>query len=110
MRCYGRCYRNEKRPTDGFSRSGDNFHHLTRKNVSEAVFDGSGERMGEMQKTYTGKPVVIFNRMGNEYLCDSIAQAAQALNVNRATLRRRIGDGNWIHTDTGVAVRVRFGR
>ena len=51
--------------------------------------------------------VLVYNRNGNEYLCESIAEASEFIGVSKTTISKRLKDGYAIRTDNGATVRVR---
>lgn len=53
------------------------------------------------------RKVIVSDRRGREVEMRSMAHTAREMGIGLATLRRRVADGNWIHREGYVAVRVR---
>ena len=51
--------------------------------------------------------VTVFDRQGREIRMPSIRRTAREMGVSEWTIRNRLRDGNWIHRDGYVPVRVR---
>lgn len=53
------------------------------------------------------KAVEVYDRHGRSFSFPSIAKAARELRMDYSVVKTRVRDGNWIHRDGYVAVRVR---
>lgn len=51
--------------------------------------------------------VTVYDRQGREIQMPSIRRTAREMGVSESTIRSRLRDGNWIHRDGYVPVRVR---
>jgi hypothetical protein len=51
--------------------------------------------------------VTVYDRQGREIQMPSIRRTAREMGVSEFTIRARLRDGNWIHRDGYVPVRVR---
>lgn len=53
------------------------------------------------------RTITISDGRGREITMPSVARASREMGVPASTLRNRLKDGNWIHRDGYVPVRVR---
>lgn len=53
------------------------------------------------------KTVIVYDRQGREVESTNMAKTAREMGIGVSTLQRRVKDGNWIHRDGYVPVRVR---
>ena len=55
------------------------------------------------------RPIIVYDKKGREVMMPSISKAAKAMGISDKQIYDRLKDGNWIHREGFVPVRVREG-
>ena len=53
------------------------------------------------------KTIIVSDSGGREVVVRNLRKTAEVMGIHENTLRKRVADGNWIHREGFVPVRVR---